>query len=156
MKNRKILKHFFHLLLISTGVLFFQSCVVYHMESYIPPVTVSDILQMTKDSVPPAEIIQKMKESNTVYNLTAEQLAQLSKEGVAPQVLNYMEETHLQAVKQNQQLNDYFYWWPGWDGYWYGGPAFGWPPYYWRYNWGPSVHIPYGYEHHNHGGGHRR
>ncbi len=148
-----MLKHVFYLVLIAIGVFFVQSCVVYQGYS-LPPVTVNDIVQMTKDSVPAAQIIQKMKESNTVYKLSAEQLTQLSKEGVAPDVLNYMENTHLEAVRQNQQLEDSHYWWPGWDGYLYGGPAFGWPNLYWQYNWGAGVHVPLGYEHHeNH---HRR
>lgn len=147
MKKSKILKRILYVSMAGAGMLFIQGCVVYQGYN-IPPVTVSDILQMTKDSVPPDQIIEKIKESNTVYRLTAEQLAQLSKDGVSPQVLNYMEETHLEAVRQNQQLEDWNYWWPGWDGYWYGGPAFGWPPYYWNYNWGYEVHIPHGYEGH--------
>ena len=139
-----------YLSILVIGALFMQGCMVYQTYS-VPPVTVADILQMTKDSVPTDQIIQKMKESNTVYRLTAAQLTDLSKKGVAPEVLNYMQETHLEAVRQNQQLEDQSYWWPGWDGYWYGGPAFGWPPYYWQYNWGVGINIPRGYEHHSHG-----
>jgi len=37
-----------------------------------------------------------------------------------------MQKTHLDAIKNNQRLENSYYWWPGEDGYEYGGPAFGW------------------------------
>ncbi len=162
MKNSKIIKHVLFLLAISAGFLLVQSCVVY--QGYrVPPVTVSEIVQMSKDSIPAKEIISKIQNSHTVYRLKADQLAELKKEGVSSDVINYMEQTHLEAVRQNQQLEDLNYWWPGWDGYWYGGPAFGWPNNYWNYNWGAGVHFDHDHEggyvvHHSHdrdGGGRR-
>ena len=160
MKNLKIIKRVLFLMTIGAGLLLVQSCVVYQ-DYRVPPVTVSEIVQMSKDSVPAKEIISKIQNSHTVYRLKADQLAQLEKEGVAPDVINYMEQTHLDAIKQNQQLDDWNYWWPGWDGYWYGGPAFGWPYNYWNYNWGVGVHFNHEYlggHHvdHDRGGGGRR
>ena len=134
------MKRLLFLLVISGGFLLVQSCVVYQGYS-VPPVTVSEIVQMSKDSIPSKEIIAKIQKSHTAYRLKADQLIELKKEGVSSAVINYMEETHLEAVRQNQQLEDLNYWWPGWDGYWYGGPAFGWPDNYWNYNWGADVHF---------------
>jgi len=91
------------------------------------PVTVADIVTMSKDNVPPDQIIQKMRESRTVYRLKASELAKLKQEGVSDAVINYMQQTYLNAVRRNQALEDWSYWNSGLDGYWYGGGPYGWP-----------------------------
>ena len=48
-----------------------------------PPVTVGDIIQMSKENVPTETIINKMRDSNSVYPLTATQLSELHDMGVA-------------------------------------------------------------------------
>lgn len=128
----------FFLLLLGASFLLIESCA--GTRGYkVPPVTVPEIVKMSKDGVPAQTIIKKMKKSHTVYRLKADQLAQLKQEGVPGPVLNYMQDTYLKSVRRNQQLEDWNYWWPGWDGYWYGGPAFGWPYDYWDWDWGPDV-----------------
>ena len=156
MKRTKILRRLIYLTLIGTGFLAFQSCATEYYVYKTPPVTVPDIVQMSKDSVPPQTIIRKMEKSHTVYRLKASQLADLQNEGVSPKVINYMEQTHIDAVEHNQSLEDLNYWWPGWDGYYYGGPAFGWPYNYWNFNWGPGIIVGgHGHgEHHEGGEGH--
>ena len=149
MKNLKRLRGLTYLLFLGFSLGILQSCVTTNVYK-TPPVTVSDILQMSKEGVPAQTIISKIKKSYTVYKLNASQLAELQKEGVAADVINYMEQTHLEAVRHNQQLEDQSYWWPGWDGYYYGGPAFGWPNNYWSYNWGPGIIF----EGHGHRGRH--
>jgi hypothetical protein len=126
------------MLLLFAGFLLITSCAGTRGYS-TPPVTVPEIIKMSKEGVPAQTIISKMRKSHTVYRLKAEQLAQLKQEGVAGPVINYMQNTYLKSVERNQQLEDWSYWWPGWDGYWYGGPAFGWPYDYWDWNWGPDV-----------------
>ncbi len=148
MKKLKNLRLLLYLFLIGAGLLALQSCVTTNIYR-TPPVTVSDIKQMSKDGVPAKTIISKMRKSRTVYRLKADQLAELQNEGVASDVINYMEQTHLNAIRHNQQLEDLGYWWPGWDGYYYGGPAFGWPYNYWNFNWGPGI-IMEGYGHGRH------
>ncbi len=123
------------LFLIAVSIVVLQSCAVYGPARY-RPVTVADIVKMSKEKVSPDKIIKKIRKSQTVYKLKADQLAKLSKEGVSDPVLNYMEKTHLDAVKHNQSLDNSYYWWPGEDGYEYGGPAFGWPGNYNEFNWG--------------------
>ncbi len=150
MKKIKMLRRLLYLTLIGAGLAALQSCMTTYYVYKTPPVTVPDIIQMSKDSVPAEKIIKKMEESHTVYRLSASQLADLQKEGVSSQVIDYMEQTHINAVRNNQQLEDQNYWWPGWDGYYYGGPAFGWPYNYWNFNWGPGVVF----EGHGHGEGH--
>jgi uncharacterized membrane protein YgcG len=96
-----------------------------------PPVTVSEVIQMSKQGVPAETILDKMRESQTVYRLTAAQLAQLRDQGVANQVIDYMQQTYLSAVRYDQSLEDWDYWSLGADGFWYGGPYYGWPPHWW-------------------------
>lgn len=149
MKNLNKMRRLLYLLFIGLSMGMLQSCVASNV-GRTPPVTVSDILQMTREGAKAHTIISKMRKSHTVYRLKADQLAKLQKDGVSADVINYMEQTHLMAVKHNQQLEDQGYWWPGWDGYYYGGPAFGWPNNYWNFNWGPGIFF----EGRGHGGNH--
>ena len=95
-----------------------------------PPVTVPEIQALSHANVPADDIIAKMRQSETVYRLTASQLAQLHEQGVPDKVINYMQQTYLDAVARRQALAD----WNNWrfqDGWWYGGPYWGWPqPWY--------------------------
>jgi hypothetical protein len=95
-----------------------------------PAVTVSEVVALSKEGMPPEQIIQKMQKSRTVYRLDAAQLARLREQGVADPVINYMQQTYLNAVRKNQFLNDLGHWGLGWDGYWYGGAPFGWEDHY--------------------------
>jgi hypothetical protein len=137
MKNTNRLPIGFLILFLGFSFFFFQGCMV--SQYHVPPVTVAQIVEMSKSGVAPKDIIDKIKKSRTVYRLKADQLVQLEKEGVSTDVLDYMQKTYLDSVRQNQQLEDWNYWWPGWDGYWYGGPAFGWPWGYWRWHWGAGI-----------------
>jgi hypothetical protein len=53
-----------------------------------PPVRVPEILALSHESVPADDIIAKMRQSETVYRLTASQLAKLHKQGVPYKVIN--------------------------------------------------------------------
>ncbi len=89
-----------------------------------PPVTVSEILTLTKNGVPPQEIIRKMHDSRTVYRLRASDLAQLKAQGVSDEVIDYMQQTHLDAVGRDR------------DYYWNSPPPFGYRGYYDPFWWG--------------------
>ena len=71
------------------------------------PVTVGQIIQMSKEGVPVDTIIKKMRDSDTVYRLTAAQLAELHDMGVADQVLNYMQQTYMEAERRQQSAEDW-------------------------------------------------
>lgn len=94
-----------------------------------PPVTVPEVVAMAKAGVPAEQIVEKMRHSGTVYRLKASQLADLRHEGVPDAVINYMQETYLEAVRRDQEFRDWSYW-TFRGGYWYGGYPFGWPPYW--------------------------
>jgi len=122
-------------LFIATGVL---ACSGMNFNSP-PHVTVAEIIAMSKSGEPDAVIIDKIRNSGTVYRLSASQLADLLKQGVSDAVINYMQQTYLEAIRRNQQLNDQSYWTLYGDGYLYGGYPFG-----WHNDWYPSEpYIPY-------------
>jgi hypothetical protein len=71
------------------------------------PITVGQVIQMSKDNVPPETIVKKMRDSDTVYPLTAAQLAELHDMGVADQVLNYMQRSYIEAERRQQSADDW-------------------------------------------------
>jgi hypothetical protein len=113
------------LLLTLASLLLLPACA--SLANRPPPVTVSEVVDMSHHGVPPQQIIDRMQESGTVYRLSATQLAQLKDKGVPDSVLNYMQETYLTSVRRRQELADERFWTFGPDGYWYGGYALGWP-----------------------------
>ncbi|MBI4229158.1 MAG: hypothetical protein HY693_05475 [Deltaproteobacteria bacterium] len=94
------------------------------------PVTVKEILEMTEAGIPPQIIIDKIQESHTVYRLQASQLVQLKEMGVSDEVINYMQQTYIDAVRQNQAYEDWSNFTLADDGFWYGGPFYGGPFWY--------------------------
>ncbi len=93
-------------------------------------VTVPEIVRMSQEGVPPDQIIERIDRSGTAYRLSASQLADLGDRGVPEEVLDHMQETYLQAVRQERSFEDMRYWTPLRDGYLYGGYPFGWPDNY--------------------------
>jgi hypothetical protein len=171
MKNLINFKNAVWLTLIVAGIAILQSCVVYRpypQNSQL--LTVPDIIQMTKDGASSKDIINEINQSHTAYGLKADQLAKLHDQGVQDSVINYMEQTKLDLIQQNQRYADSSYWWMA-DGFYYGafglGLGWGWPYGYLGWGWGPAVvynfHGGYGGYHGGyhggggfHGGGFRR
>ncbi|MEO8629518.1 MAG: hypothetical protein ABI612_15670 [Betaproteobacteria bacterium] len=114
------------------GVLLLSACA---SVPHKPPVTVEQIVQMSHDGVAPSAIVEQLRESGTVYRLSASEFARLSTQGVSNEVLDYMQSTYLDDARR--------------DGYRYAGPyaygyySYGWVPGYGY--WGPPspVFIPY-------------
>jgi hypothetical protein len=146
--------------LIVTGVASLQSCIVYRpYPENAKLLSVPDIIQMSKDGVSSMDIIAEINQSHTVYSLKADQLVKLRDEGVQDSVLNYMEETKINAVQQNQRYADSSYWMMAADGFYYGtfglGLGWGWPYGYMGWGWGPSIiySVNRGFSGGFHGGG---
>jgi hypothetical protein len=66
------------------------------------PVTVGEVIEMTKEDMPAQTIVLKMRDSEGVYRLTAAQLAELHDLGVANQVLDYMQQTYIESELRAQ------------------------------------------------------
>ena len=90
------------------------------------PVTVPEIVEMSKAGVPAGDIIAKIQASGTIYRLKASQLSQLEKDGVPAAVIDHMQQTYLDAVRRDGQYEEWRYWTLNHD-YWYGGAPWGWP-----------------------------
>jgi hypothetical protein len=71
------------------------------------PVTISQVIQMNKDGVPTDSIIKAMRDSDAVYRLTAAQLAELHDMGLPDPVLNYMQQTYIEAERRQQSADDW-------------------------------------------------
>jgi hypothetical protein len=76
-----------------------------------PPVTVAEIIQMNKEGVPPVTIIERMRDSDAVYRFSAAQLGELHDMGIPDPVLNYMQQTYIDAERRTQSIAD----WSEWD-----------------------------------------
>jgi hypothetical protein len=102
-------------LIILIGLTVLSGCATFGFKTP-EPVTVGEVIQMSKDNVPPETIVKKMRDSESVYPLTAAQLAELHDMGVADRVLNYMQQTYIDAQRQQQNLDDRdsgYMWGPG-------------------------------------------
>lgn len=94
----------------------------------LQPVTVPEVVRMSQAGTLADQIIERMRASGTTYRLEASQLADLEEEGVPASVIDYMQNTYLDAVRRDQQYEDWDLWVMDRDGYWYGGCPFGWRP----------------------------
>jgi hypothetical protein len=156
------------LLLIVAGVAIIQSCVVSYPYTYYNPnqIPLSDIVRMSKNGLYSKDIIQEIKNSHSIYGIKADQFAKLRDAGVQDSVLNYMQITHMDAIRRDQQIADSYYGWPygyyggfgyGWPYGYYGGFGFGWPYGYYGWGWGPAIiyggHYGYGGYHGGYHGG---
>lgn len=95
------------------------------------PVTLEQVITMSKAGTPPADIINKLKDSRTVFVLSGSQYAKLREDGVDDTVLDYIQKTYVMSVEMDARLRyQSMYWGYGW-GYPY-RPYYGpWP--YWYY-----------------------
>lgn len=91
-----------------------------------PPVTVGQIIEMTKAGVTSQQIIDQIRASETVFKMPASELIKLKGEGVSDDVINYMQQTYLESVRDEHSSRYYNY-----------------PPYYYGYGYGWPYYPPY-------------
>ncbi len=91
------------------------------------PLSVSEIVDMSRAGVPSTEICSEIQRTGTVYRLSASQLADLRQQGVSDDVINYMQKTYLEAVAADSAFAADGMWTMEDDGFWYGGSPYGWP-----------------------------
>jgi hypothetical protein len=129
------------------------------MPKAVPNVTLDEIVELSKQGNTPEQIINKLKASNSRYDLSPSEVVRLKEQGVDPTVLDYMHETHENALRENMadeinkrekqrqeelrklereyRLRSMPYYDPWW-GYWGPGP-------YWRYPYGSRFRYYYGW-----------
>jgi hypothetical protein len=93
--------------MVLAGSALLNGCAALGVDQSEQPVMVSEVIRMSKENVPAETIVNKMRDSRAVYRLNAAQLAKLHDQGVADLVLNYMQETYLNAVRREQDLADW-------------------------------------------------
>ena len=103
-------------LMFVTCVILLSGCAALEFKQR-DPVTVGQVIQMTERGTPAETIVQIMRDSGTVYALSAAQLAELHDLGVADPVLDYMQQTYITAERRQQSRVD-------WDTGYLWGPAF--------------------------------
>ena len=92
------------------------------------PVTVREVVLLSKHGVPPDHIIDKMRRAGTIYKLSDAQYADIRKQAVTPVVISYMQRSYAEAVREFPKLasDEYLDCWSlGFDGVWYAGGPWG-------------------------------
>jgi hypothetical protein len=92
-----------------------------------PPPTVAEIAELAKSGQSADAIIQRMRESHAVYRLPASELAKLRDQGVPDKVIDYMQQTYVDAVRYWERARAR-------DAYLFHGSPF--HPYFGRYPYG--------------------
>jgi len=104
---KKILQRRGSASILLAGSSLLGGCAALGFEQAKPPVMVSEVILMSTEGVPAETIVKKMRDSKTVYRLTAAQLAYLHDQGVSDPVIDYMQQTYLEAVRREQNLADW-------------------------------------------------
>ena len=84
-----------------------------------PQLTIPQIIEMSKEGVPDQKICEKIDQSSTIYRLKGSQLAELSNAGLSDSVIDCIQQTYVEAVRQDQTMEDWDNWTMNDDGYWY-------------------------------------
>jgi hypothetical protein len=128
------------------------------MPKPVPNLTLDEIVKLSHAKVSADEIIQKIKDSQSQYNLTPAQILELSQKGVDTKVLEDIQAVHEQAVRdsfaeeiqkrekeklleQEKLKREYQMRYPYYDPFW-GYPRWGYPrPYF----YGPGMYYRFGF-----------
>ncbi len=84
------------------------------------PLSTASIIEMSREKVPPDEIIQKIRDSRTVYVLHARDVKELLDKGVDERVIDEMLQTPIREARYNSYYCSPYYPYP-----YYYGPYFG-------------------------------
>ena len=71
------------------------------MPKTVAVLSLDDLVKLSKEGVPADQIIEKIKASNSLYDLTPSQSVALSKQGVDSKVLDYIHASREQALRNN-------------------------------------------------------
>ena len=67
-----------------------------------PPVTLNDVIQMTRAHATDQQIIDRINASHTIFRLTANEIVYLRSENVSEPVVNYMNDTYARYLAEQQ------------------------------------------------------
>ena len=69
------------------------------MPKPVPSLSLDVVVALSKASTPAEQIIEKIKVSNSHYDLTPSQMVELSRQGVGSKVLDYIYQAREQAIR---------------------------------------------------------
>lgn len=77
------------------------------MPKQAPNLSLDEIIQLSQAKLSSEEIIQKIKDSHSQYALTPSQVLEMGKKGVDAKVLDYIQASHEQAIRDGfaEELN---------------------------------------------------
>ncbi|MFO1319609.1 MAG: hypothetical protein U1F52_08340 [Burkholderiales bacterium] len=101
------------LLVVACAV--FPGCAV--LSQRPPPLTVEQVVALSKAGTPAEAVIRQLRESRTVLALSGSQYAKLRSDGVADEVLDYLQHSYVSAVEFDTRMR-------------YQGMYYGWGPIY--------------------------
>ncbi len=71
------------------------------MPKPVSQISFEALIGLSKSGLTPMQVIEKLKESDTSYDLTPSQMVDLQKQGVAIAVLDYLHESRQKALQNN-------------------------------------------------------
>jgi len=74
-----------------------------------PPLTRAEVVRLSRSGEPPAAIIDRLAKSHTVLWLSASDILQLRQEGVATEVLDYLQAAQMADVRRQRQFEQLLY-----------------------------------------------
>jgi hypothetical protein len=85
------------------------------------PLTQEEIIQLAKCGAPDTDIIQKIRDSGTVYRLTAVEIQHLHENAVSNSVIDFMLQDYLEAVRwrEREYARQYYHDWYAFGPHWY-------------------------------------
>ena len=111
------------------SLLLLGSCAVLNREPERAPISLEEIVAMSKEGKDAPTIIGEIQASRTRYDVTASQYAKLSRDGVPDAVLDYIQQGQIKLIEEQgrrQGMNDaWFYgrpWGWGYGAAWYPRP----------------------------------
>ena len=107
----------------SASLLLLSACAALNPEPERAPISLEEIVTMSKSGKDAPAIIGEIQASRTRYDVTASQYAKLSRDGVPDAVLDYMQQGQIRLIAEQGRrdgMNDAWFYGRGF-GYGYGG-----------------------------------
>lgn len=77
-----------------------------------PRPTLDEIVQLSREGIPAQTLVEQLQKSRAVWPLTASQILSLRDEGVDVSVLDYLQGTYVEAIRNEERLrHDGSFWW---------------------------------------------
>jgi hypothetical protein len=98
------------------SLLLLSSC-VYQQVQPIEPLTEEDIIRMSKEGTPPEKIIERIRDSHTIYIMDTTDVLRLHELGVPNEVVDYMLNTRIRALERQAHYPYSYSYGPYWHPY---------------------------------------